>query len=628
MALKFSLRETCFVGTVALCLSAVCLFEVFYIHYLRQKYQALLPQQFNALTCNGSTNLLVPWISMEDELYASKVQQIRLHHYPFNPFIKEKRSLHSGMPDFIALYTTALLCLPFSHVQTAWAVIPRLMMGAWFLLLYFILRHSLGKNRFSAPILALAALFPLCFVDALDYVNVNFSFPNPGLLLYKLIFFGFRNRSMEFLRMTPPFITMFFMFSWFLAVLYFLSKSKRSWGFALSLGVAGALLAFVHFFDWTFALGTVGVTWMLVLVLPDFSDDKTPLNALLISLGVASVVSALILKSKTDPSVLIRAGMIHSREIHAGGFFLIGSGPLIIYWSRHITQKPERFFWLFFSSALIAGGFLSNANVLTGVMLQNTLYFRYANFVLGLLSGAALLRFLANRSDGRSYALSGIALMLLWTFFNMKSAAEKIYLVAGLPQSWESAFQWINTNTPIDAKVLTLSPEISKLLPLYSHATLEVSDGFPVLSSISTEENLRRMGILLKTLSARAPQLLADRWVNEYPEHVSQLMLTGKIPLGQMPLESRWENFLLHWAFIHDAQGQDRMKENILAYTQQAAPLNEDYYVWLNTADRPYLQRAADTRSDFSLVYKNEDVTLYHHGLQKTISQAAAAVPR
>ena len=61
------------------------------------------------------------------------------------------------------------------------------------------------------------------------------------------------------------------------------------------------------------------------------------------------------------------------------------------------------------------------------------------------------------------------------------------------PNSYDEAYDWLRRETPQDAVVVTLDPEVDCEIGAFTRAKVLVANGDPVFSDISETENLKRL---------------------------------------------------------------------------------------------------------------------------------------
>ena len=596
-------RERIFVVCIASLLMLIVSFEFFYIHRLRSKYIPLATAQNKSCFFDGKTNLLTPWLG-EDLIYSSKVNQIRIHAVPFDPYIDENRQPRSWIADCISFYFIALLSIPFSEVNTAWIAVSYAMTGLWFIFLYCLFKKIRETDDRSIAIYGLAALIPICFADVFRSINIDFSIPNIGKWQWLLFNFGFMKRGLEFLRISSPLVTFFFLYLWFAGLIFYLAKNIRSKKTEIFLGILAGLLIFVHFFEFTFGVVTLGILWILSMFRKELAGYQSALTWITGSASIASLATIAVVSMGSDPSVILRAGLIVSRKFYSASPFLLALGTLSIVYGFKRPCKTTQLFYCTMGASLAASFFLLNSAVVTGYEIQNYLYFRYANFSLSLIFAAGLLQLADRYLFLKKNAGWILSILLLITFFNIKSYSEKIYKVCALPKSWDMALNWTKNNVPADSKMLTLSPCILRLLATYSTVKQEVADGFPVTSKIPSEENLKRFATMLKTLKVQPDKILQERWIN-HSNASDQINILSQVQ--PQDIHKGWETTLNHVGLL--PQETDKIR----AYYATAVSLQEPFYLWVNPEDKPFFEQPIEARPDFKPIYKNDHVEIYYH---------------
>jgi len=608
-------KEARVVGLTALALFSVCLFEYIYIQHLRAKLWHEPPESWAATPYDGSTNLLLPWTFEDQVHYAAKVNQIRIHGVPYNPFFADQRSLRSAMADGLCFYIIALLSSPFKHLSTAWLYVSYALMVAWLLALYAFFRTHVARHPVRPLLILFVSVLILVTADAWIPLRVDFSIPNAGKLLTALINIDtYKWRGLEFMRLTSPLLTLLLMVPWLGGLIRSLS-GRPSAIKGVFVGLSAALFYFVHFYNWTFVLGTLGVLAAASLVVPHFHQDRRVVWPAFLMMIVGMAPWIYLAVRETDKSVLERAGMIHVFHFDVGAVFPIALGLWTLAAGRRAGAKLSSPFWRVMGAASIAGGVILNADLVLRFSVQKYLWYRELNLVLILMAGAGLLIWLEKRSRSDLHAGYAIAGLLGILFFNNKCFAERYFVSAALPRTWEQALDWSNQNLDKDTKVLTVSALMTQLLPVYTRVKLQAGDGFPILSDVSTEDNLRRLAVLLKTLSIPKEKFIQERWYHEPGATDVPKRLRGFAPLENSLYETNWSVTMGHYAGLDKGRpyAAGHLKEMLDRVYSSAQALQEDYYVWLNNADDHLLDIGADERKDFHVVYRNAGVRIYHH---------------
>ncbi len=600
-------KEIGFVAIISLFLVFLGIFEFGYVNYQRGKFRNSLPDQWEKLPFNGTTNFLIPAVAMEAETPFSKVNQIRIHGFPYDPYIKENRDFFTWILDAVNFYFLAILSLPFSRIQDAFIFISFGLLGVWFPLLYIFFRKIFVTEEINPWLYALPALIPICLADIFRGIYVDFTIPTIGKWLWLFINLGFLKVPLEFTRVVSPLLTILFLLAWLLALVLYLEKSReRSICWAALIGFSGGFLALVRYFEWTFGMSAIGIFWIITLIRKDLRLYKAPMTVAVLFGFISSLIFLYILRSHTDASVVMRAGWTHSRSFDIGSIFVLFIGILSIV-SGLKDQGIERVFWLLTGSSMIGAFFLLNMNILLGFYIQRDIYYRPVNFFISIMFSGWLVSCFKKYKWKSGCLVQATTLLLVLSFFNVKSFAEKHYKICGLPGTWENAFQWINRNVQTDSKILTASPTASRLLPLYTCVKLQVADGFPIISKTPTDENLKRMAVLLKTLSLQPSVIFDNKWMENSTTIKHELRMADHLNISD--LDKSWGSFLAHL----DPQliTGNSYKDKIQSYYDQAVPLLEDYYVWVNKEDQYMHSGFFEDHKDIKLVYKNEGVEIF-----------------
>lgn len=597
-------KECLWLGLCLAGMASVGFVEVRYSDYLRKQHQTQSPESWRTLSFNGSTNFLVPWVLGENELYAAKVNQIRLHGFPYDPFIRENRDFSSWIPNAATFYAIALMSLPFERIQTAWITIQYAVLLVWFCLLVLVFRKMADSPRADFPAYLLASLIPFCLSNVFMGLSLDFSCPNPGKWAWLLFNMGhMKLRAIELLRLGSPLVTQFFLLIWLSGIVLYLGRSPRRPVFlTAAIGLLGGGLVLVHYFEWSYGMATLGVLWALSLFRSEWKEYRGSLSILLAAACVTSLVFLKLVTAQVDPSVIARTGLEHARRFDLGSLLLLIVGGWAAWRAPSRGSGPAKIFWALLGSALIAGFAAVNLSLLTGVYLQNFLYYRCAYFFLSLVFSAWLLEKASVSERFNRSAGALVVLLLTVTLFNAKSFAEKHYRICALPLSWEQGLDWLNGRLAKDDKVLSLSPFVTRLLPVYTPAKLQVSDGFPVNSKMTTDANLERMAVMLKTLSVNPERFLAQ-WSSD-PSAIRELGSTGES--GIAGVDRCWGIVL-----GHASSDQETFPSRIAADYPSAKPLDEPFYVWVNRWEKPWFEVPPERQPGLERVYQNEEVEIY-----------------
>lgn len=604
-------KEGCAIALFAVLLFAVFSFEFFYVDYLRQKYDC---RNSPDSPYNGNTTLLNPWLTGDQILYASKVRQILIHGFPVDLYNAKNTGISHWITDSISFYWIALLSLPFPDFQIAWSFIGYFMVALWFLCLYLFFRKTFcsANQKIPAAVLILGALLPICLSDTLINPFTSrgvLSLFNIGNLTKWTIAFGEDKKGVLYaMRMISPVVTSFFLFLWLGGLALYLSKSSRHRPVSnLAMGFLGSCLALVHFFDWTYGMATLGMLWILSLFRKELAACRKPLSWILAAAYLFSIFFLVIVRSSTDQSTVLRAGLIAERIFDKGSPLLLLIAFLCVRRGLAAPQKPAQILWALLGSSMLAGFFLVNSSVISGFFLQNFLYYRAVGLSIGLMLSAWGIEILPQKPEWRLHAVWASILLLVVTFFNAKSFAELRYDSCALPKSWEQALRWTDENVEKDSRMLTLSCVISRLLPCWTKTKPMVADGFPICSKISSKDNIQNLTVLLKTLRI-SPDTFLRHYMEPDPGQVTRWTLKNIVSVPEV-YHAGWRSIMVHM----DQSLSAVLDEKIIESMADAKTLTGPYYVWINKEEKKWWDIPIEAAEEYRLLFRNETVEIYRH---------------
>ena len=585
-----------------------------YIVSLRRHLAATLPDVWAQLPTNGGFKLLLPGLIdtryHDEALYAAKVQQVFLHKIPYNPYWKEEKNLGSWLQDSISFYILGgigFLC--GRDLTLTWVLAVALFGSLWFLLFHRVFRWWCGREDVAIPLALFSVLFPDLSLWLLD---VNF---NPAITWerYSCVFFQHLGMILpHFRRLPPPLLTSFLLCVLLLATWRLLAEKERRPWLAGLLGLGYGLMMLVHAFTYVFGLATLAVLWAALEML-DFSKENRH-NAATTFCVAAMVVGAyaLAVSLAVDPQARKDIMEIMGGFIRSHHFYLITIVHLLaagfgFYQLRQESDSRRRAAWLLLASTQLAAFLCRNAQVVTGATFQ-ALHF----IALGSLTGCLMLfLWLSKRLSQKPWWSKqlGIALsslLVLWALANEKNAAEQTYQMFGLSHDTDAALEWVKTNAPMDASMLSLSIETTEVVTIYTQAKgLVPPPGANVAGPFTKKKYFQKIAQILKTCHADVDRFLAERWLE--PEARNRLggRLHERLVLTQQTDPAAYEP--AEWfpiPFIPEEK--ERLKE----LCAEVEPFAKPYYIWVNAKDA-HLFRESPAAFGGKLLYENPTVQIF-----------------
>lgn len=438
--------------------------EFFYADKLRAMAKAN-DAKWETYHLNGETSFAVPWLC--DIQYIPKIKQIFVHGVPTDPYIRENRGIKSWIFDSVQFYIIAGWCSLFNRIDTGWTFFSYFVPSLWVILFCLFFRKIYPEAETNSFLIG-GILFG-AFGQAISALMFS---PNMGKFLWSFINFGVMNRGVVSTIPSPHF-TSLFVFVW----LGFLVFSKSD----ILLGLFAGLLLLIHPPEWMFAMAVTGVLCL-------FNPERLKM------LLTAILTSGLILwLGSTGEAMTDRLTYI-SNPLRWISILYIAAGVLAL---RNKTP-----FWSIGGYAMLAVGILINCDLI----IQKPIYFqmfdeRFGRPMLFFMGFA----FVAERIKAKTYMVWAI---LALVFFNAKSSAEKHFLLAGLPQYMEKSLSELNDEGNIDYKVWTLSPVWAQLATMYTPCKTLFGSGHPVISSVTSAENMRLVAEAAKKYGATKEQFI------------------------------------------------------------------------------------------------------------------------
>lgn len=595
------------------------LFAPAYMAHLRHRLERNLPEEWAKVTNNGPftyvSPLLVSTRNHEEGVYATKLRQIALHGFPYDPHTGD-RSIRSWFFDCMLFYPLAPFLLPAQgDVQKAW-ILAHATFGALWVLLFYLLIFAYIRDPRISLVLALAGFF---FLDlwmwagfvVLPAVFTPKSLPN---LLFLLV-----SRAcgpIHFMRLPTPCMTYLWLYaSMGLCLKLGLAATRRPFA-SVFLGFSLGTLCLAHFYEWTF-----GVLSLLLFLVAGWRVGMPRTGRW--NLGLASLLAVLIstayyflarhLAQDVMVDIIHRVGNPAPEIQWKSLLYLLLS---LLFWRQASVRSGfRRWVWFLGWAHATAAFAINNLYLVLGYDLQ----FAHVGTLAALSS---VLLFLCWLAEGpklapwlRVHALVLAAGIGAWVLLREKSWGDTHYKIFGTPRDVEAAARWINRELPPDSMMVSLSGALIEFLPLKIQMRYPVSNGVPNFGSpIPTERNLMGLARILKTLDVEPEMFFEQRW-RHFKENDGKKQRNTHLTRDldwESTRKAAWAYFLVSLEAYSDfLTGKEESR--ILDLLREAAPLERPFYLWLHKDDAALLRRPPEQLGG-RLLYQNPSLRLYAFG--------------
>lgn len=458
----------------ALAATALCLGYVL-MGVFRGAWQSHYPRQAAEWANNGRFALIGAYgteLAYEELAYAARVVEASRSFPAYDPYIREHRSARQAVVDALTYSVMGLAHRAVGEINRTWILLRFASCLAWFLLIYALVRRS-GRSPGLAVFCA-AAVSLFSYLMTLLFLHA-FAGASWGARLWGLLSYG---RTEGVLRLPRPGVSYSFLF---LATLWTLNAARtRSWAWATAAGLLAGALAYVRLDVWT-----GHCLALFVFTVASSVNDRALNRRLAWSCVLAALVSAPYLGAlyPADPDLLMRSGLEPSRRFDP---WSLGYGMIAAAGLRWARTDLERF-----CAAMSAGTFVMvNIELVLGHPMMPEHWKFFGNIYIFLL---AMLRVPASVERREGAWLAGAAALAGIAFLQGVVYAGLHYPFQGLPKRYDEAIAWLRENSPPDAVVFTVNPEVMALLPVYAHQKVVAGFVLPVVSQFPTIENLRRL---------------------------------------------------------------------------------------------------------------------------------------
>ncbi|MBI2363208.1 MAG: hypothetical protein HYV15_07490, partial [Elusimicrobia bacterium] len=374
-------------------------------------------------------------------------------------------------------------------------------------------------------------------------------------------------------------------------------------------GLAGGLLAYVHFDVWMLFCASAAV------FLAALSLERRPLKPHGPALA-ACVTAALVSLPFFLAHFSAKPEEFEARPFLIGGGFywpsLVNLAAAGMFWRRR-EEAPA---WAWFAASQAASFLLLNMSLVLPMGVQR--YFVIFAGNVTLLPGLAAL-LLRGAADSERW-LWATAVAAALALGRSVSYAAQLYPTYSIPRDYEAAFRWLKARPCAGRVLATLDGEVARLAPVHGGCTVLAVRANPFESDITNAENLRRTSYALDLFS---PPKSRPAAVELFSRPGGQAILARQAWTGrydraefhQRPAETLYFTGL--YATPKDMGRPESGKEidfpAVLAerLSRKAGPYPVDF-LWEGPLDRG-LRPASDKKPPAAgeLVYENASVRLF-----------------
>lgn len=590
----------------AVFLAAVCAGLVFVLPDLliiqhRNFYRRHFPEAVAQWPLGGRYTSIAPYDDPDANSYAARGHEAARHFWPMDPNVKENSSRRLALTDTLSFMFLGATERLTGDVSRGWLLARGLCGMAWLLCLYCLVNAISGRRRMSLAFAAWLTLFYELFADLLwplvQWPRLGFGVIPPAfrhMAIHAFWLLGNYQCNFGAARVVspalnhPPF---------FLAAYAAWGAARGAWGWAWAGGLVGGALAYVHADVWHVYMAAMGVfcaAWSL--------QQKKPAWALLASFAVSLALSLpwLLANYPMDPEILSRAGGTFTHAVDPLG--LVFAAAVAACWPRR--REPA----VCFAACVFAACILAvESQVLTGYTVDS-MRFNYIGVVVALVTAAGIW--------GRRAAESRHWLWLTAAFFILGggraiSYASQRFPYQGLPRDLESAFDFLNQQTPNDSVVVSLAANETMLIPVYTHDKTMIGSGYNMTCDISFYEMFRRIDRAARLCGVDERALLSHLNAPEWQHPQGLERWSTALWSHQVDWQAReWKNFF-HFYAQTIPRSEFVARLGILTMSRNLPELKADAdYLWVGPFERGLMTPRA-LKALGRPVYENATVSIY-----------------
>ncbi|MBI5594553.1 MAG: hypothetical protein HY928_00540 [Elusimicrobia bacterium] len=460
----------------------------------RRFYQKKFPEVAAQWSNNGSfTHFAYIGAEGEDQLgIGARVLDASRSLVPGDPYLGKPPTRRLATFDSGAFMALGLVQRLTGDLDRTW-VVSRVLLSLLCFWAFFALLQRLGagpaQSVFTAAVLTLFLDIAFAMLDpAADPVDLakNVARKSLWLLGGDFYLFGpthFVRPAMNYPAYAAACLPM--------VALRGAQPGPRGLAFGAAAGLAGGLLAYVHFDVWMVFCASAAV------YLAALSLERRPLRPHGPALA-ACVTAALVSLPFFLAHFSARPEEFEARPFLIGGGFyrpsLVNLAAAWVFWRRR-DDAPA---WAWFSASQAAAFLLLNMSLLLPMGVQR--YFVIFGANVTLLPGLAAL--LLRRTADSERWLWATAVVAALAVGRSVSYAAQLYPTYSIPRDYEAAFAWLKAR-PCAGKVLaTLDGEVARLAPVHGGCAVLAVRANPFESDITNAENLRRTSYALDLFAA------------------------------------------------------------------------------------------------------------------------------
>jgi len=564
----------------------------------RHFFERHFPEAVAQWPLGGRYTAIAPYDDPDANSYAARAHEAARHFWPMDPNIKENKSRRLALTDTLSFMFLGLLERLTGDVSRGWLLARGLCGMMWLSTLYLLINDLSGRKRMALAAAATLTLFYELIVDPLWPIVLS---PKLGLgvippafrymVTHGLWLLGNYQANFGASRMVspglnhPPF---------FFAAYAAWKAARGSWRWALGGGVLGGALAYIHPDVWHIYMAAMGLfcaLWSL--------QSKKIYWQLWVSFAVSFVLSLPWLRANypMDPEILARAGGLFTHAAEPSGLLFAAAAAFCLWRHRDVPGVA-------FAACVFAACFLAvESQVLTGYTVDS-MRFNYLALVISFVVAAGLLG--RKAAESRNWLWLTAAVFILAGGRTVSYAAQR-YPYQGLPRDTQDAFDFLNKFTPEDSVVVSLGPQETMLIPVYTHNKTLIGSGYNVTCDIPVREMFGRINLAIALYGIRRSVLLQHlsepEW--QHPQGMERWMTA--LWSKRVDWDAReWKNF-----FHYYTQTIPRSEVVTRLESVSQEPVGaETEYLWVGPFERELMSETAVKKLGLPF-YENKTITIY-----------------